>query len=230
MWRFGNESSTFLSVSFENAGDLAADVASLAVRGPHEVLGGGTFKVDFDRPLRLNLWLQKGRLRVYANDDRLVDANQVQLEPIDVARLELKPQSKGEIVLARVRIAESAPDFSETIRSTGRYASHGIHFDVDSDRMQSESQPVLKMIAAGLQADPSLKVRIEGHTDATGSAEHNADLSRRRAEAVRNALASEFKIDPARLTVDGLGSKRPVESNDTPAGRAANRRVEFVRQ
>ncbi len=142
------------------------------------------------------------------------------------------PPVKGApaITLSRVRIAESTPDFSQVIQSTGRYASHGIHFEIDSDRLQPESTPVLKMIADGLAVNPALKVRIEGHTDNTGEAQHNMELSRRRAESVKNALASDFRIDAARLATEGLGSTKPLDGNDTPAGRANNRRVEFVRQ
>jgi outer membrane protein OmpA-like peptidoglycan-associated protein len=56
------------------------------------------------------------------------------------------------------------------------------------------------------------------------------DLSKRRAEAVKSVLVSQFAIDGARLTTTGLGPTRPVASNETPQGRAENRRVEFVRQ
>ncbi|HLQ27486.1 MAG TPA: OmpA family protein, partial [Acidiferrobacterales bacterium] len=66
--------------------------------------------------------------------------------------------------------------------------------------------------------------------DNTGDAQHNTELSKRRAESVKNALISDFKIDTARLTTEGLGSTKPLDSNDTPTGRANNRRVEFVKQ
>ena len=56
------------------------------------------------------------------------------------------------------------------------------------------------------------------------------DLSKRRADAVKAVLASQFSIDGARLTTAGLGASKPIASNDTPQGRAENRRVEFVKQ
>src|SRR5712692_8731189 len=226
-WLFGTESARYLSFYFTRNGNQEA---SLYAAGGGENLGGDRFKIDFNKPVRLNLWLQKGRLRVYVNDERRIDANQVQLKKLEIVRLVLNPQSKGAITHARVRIAESTPDFSQVIQSTGRYASHGIHFEVDSDRLQPESAPVLKMIVDGLVATPTLKVRIEGHTDNTGDAQHNTELSKRRAESVKNALISDFKIDTARLTTEGLGSTKPLDSNDTPTGRANNRRVEFVKQ
>jgi outer membrane protein OmpA-like peptidoglycan-associated protein len=86
------------------------------------------------------------------------------------------------------------------------------------------------MIASGLQAGAGSNFLIEGHTDSTGDAAHNMDLSKRRAEAVKSVLVSQFGIDGARLTTTGLGATKPVASNDTPQGRAENRRVEFIRQ
>jgi outer membrane protein OmpA-like peptidoglycan-associated protein len=63
-----------------------------------------------------------------------------------------------------------------------------------------------------------------------GTAAQNLDLSKRRAEAVKAVLVSQFKVDPARLTTAGLGQTKPIDTNDTPQGRAQNRRVEFVKQ
>ena len=92
--------------------------------------------------------------------------------------------------------------------------------------LELNAKPYIK----GLTTNPSLKVRIEGHTDSTGAADHNLDLSRRRAEAVKAVLVSQFSVDAGRLTTAGLGATKPVDSNDTPQGRAQNRRVELVKQ
>jgi outer membrane protein OmpA-like peptidoglycan-associated protein len=63
-----------------------------------------------------------------------------------------------------------------------------------------------------------------------GNAVHNLDLSKRRAEAVKTVLVAQFRIDAARLSTQGLGATKPIDSNDTPQGRAQNRRVELVKQ
>jgi OmpA-OmpF porin, OOP family len=89
---------------------------------------------------------------------------------------------------------------------------------------------VLKQVAAGLQKNPNLKLEIDGYTDSVGDAAHNLDLSKRRAKAVASALAAQFGIDAARLTVNGFGADKPMASNDTADGRAANRRVEFLKK
>jgi outer membrane protein OmpA-like peptidoglycan-associated protein len=80
-----------------------------------------------------------------------------------------------------------------------------------------------------LKARPQWSITIEGHTDSTATAEHNQDLSERRAQAVRQYLESAG-IVTARLSTAGYGATRPVSSNDTPLGRAQNRRVELVKQ
>ncbi len=190
-------------------------------------------KLDPGQPVEVALWAQDGRVRLYINGNREADVNQVKLD--DIENVELKAgigddNPKMALGVRRVRFAESAPDASKTILSSGRYVTHGILFDTDSDRMKPESAPVVRQIARALETNAALKLLIEGHTDSTGAAERNMDLSRRRAEAVKLALVSQFKIAGDRLTTAGLGPSKPIDSNDTPAGRAQNRRVEFVRQ
>jgi outer membrane protein OmpA-like peptidoglycan-associated protein len=128
-----------------------------------------------------------------------------------------------------VRIAESAPDPGTALSSAGKYVTHGINFDTNSDRLKLDSAPVIKQIASALIKNPNLKLEIDGFTDATGDAAKNQDLSQRRADAVRQVLVTQFGVDSARLTSKGFGPDRPIGSNDTPEGRAENRRVEFVR-
>jgi OOP family OmpA-OmpF porin len=88
---------------------------------------------------------------------------------------------------------------------------------------------VLMSIAKILRSNPDWRMMIEGHTDNIGTVDANVDLSRRRAEAVRQALVGRYQIDGGRLTSAGYGASRPRAGNDTLEGRAANRRVELVR-
>lgn len=193
-------------------------------------LGKHTCAYKEGKPNQLTLWFEEGRVRVYLNGERLIDVNQVDLSKMKYGFLELDPSEGGAFALARVRIAESAPDFSQTISASGRYVTHGILFDTGSDRIRQESAPVIQSIAKGLETNPSLKLLIEGHTDSVGNAAANLDLSRRRAEAVKGVLVAQFKIDAGRLSANGLGATKPIDSNDTPQGRAQNRRVELVKQ
>jgi outer membrane protein OmpA-like peptidoglycan-associated protein len=103
-----------------------------------------------------------------------------------------------------------------------------IRFATDSDVIVKASLPVLDGVATLLRGHREVeRLRIEGHTDDRGAAGHNLDLSRRRAAAAVRYLV-QAGIDPARLESAGLGSSRPVASNATAAGRARNRRLEFV--
>ncbi|MEP6783270.1 MAG: OmpA family protein, partial [Acidobacteriota bacterium] len=102
---------------------------------------------------------------------------------------------------------------------------YGIYFDFASDRIRSESEPILKEIGAVMLKNPEWTLSINGHTDNIGGDKFNLDLSRRRSEAVRKALNERYKIDPARLSTSGSGASQPNETNDTIEGRAKNRRV-----
>jgi len=79
-----------------------------------------------------------------------------------------------------------------------------------------------------MQSDPTLRLRIEGHTDKVGNAEHNQTVSAGRAGSVRAALVAR-KIDPARMETVGFGATRPVADNSAEAERLKNRRVELVK-
>jgi outer membrane protein OmpA-like peptidoglycan-associated protein len=108
-------------------------------------------------------------------------------------------------------------------------AIYGIYFDFDSATMRAESETVLAQISIVLHDHPDWKLRVAGHTDNIGTAEFNLDLSKRRAAAVKDALTSRFGIAAERLTTEGYGATRPIDTNSTLAGRARNRRVELQR-
>jgi outer membrane protein OmpA-like peptidoglycan-associated protein len=91
------------------------------------------------------------------------------------------------------------------------------------------AQERLSQVAKALADNPNGAITVEGHTDSTGSASANDELSRHRAEAVREFLISQG-VDKDRIRAVGLGSSRPVADNKTPEGRADNRRVEIVIQ
>ncbi|MGC4048221.1 MAG: OmpA family protein [Paludibaculum sp.] len=202
-----------------------------SMRAPYQELGRKRIPMTWNNPVRFALWVQNGRLRAYVNGEKHLDFNQVELPEINKIEFANSTVATGPSIGFRmIRFAESAPDFSQTISASGRYVTHGILFDTGSDRMKPESAAVIQTIAKGLETNPNLKLRIEGHTDSVGNAAQNLDLSRRRAEAVKSVLTAQFGVDAARLTTAGLGSTKPMESNDTPQGRAQNRRVEFVRQ
>jgi outer membrane protein OmpA-like peptidoglycan-associated protein len=102
-------------------------------------------------------------------------------------------------------------------------------FETDRADLKPGAARQLDKLVAALRDHPDLVVAIEGHTDSTGSHGYNMALSERRADAVRSHLARNG-VDPRRLRAVGLGPDYPVASNNNPAGRQQNRRVEIVLQ
>ncbi|WP_321869501.1 OmpA family protein [Burkholderia ubonensis] len=138
--------------------------------------------------------------------------------------VEVKPMQTGQ-----VKVMDSSA-LQKGLAATGKVALYGIYFDTDKAQVKPESKPQLDEMAKLLTGNPALKVYIVGHTDNQGAFARNADLSQKRAEAVAQALASTYRIAPARLVAKGVASLSPVASNGDDAGRAQNRRVELVQQ
>ena len=138
----------------------------------------------------------------------------------------------AQLVVAVVGAMENkmvdAGAMAKGLREKGHIALYGIYFDTDKAVIKPESRPTLNEIAKLLQAQPQLTVFIVGHTDSQGTYEYNADLSRKRAEAVAAELAKSHKIAATRLKTAGVGFLAPIGSNATDDGRALNRRVELV--
>lgn len=100
-------------------------------------------------------------------------------------------------------------------------------FDTAKATLKPGADSIMDRVAAFMKSNEGTKVIVEGHTDSRGSAEYNQQLSERRAEAVADALAFRG-IDRSRVEPVGRGKDLPVASNDTPAGRQQNRRVDLV--
>ncbi len=112
--------------------------------------------------------------------------------------------------------------------NTDGHISLYINFDFGKAEIKAESQKIIDQIAEMLNANPSLKVSIEGHTDNVGAAPGNKTLSENRAKAVMNNLIAKG-ISQSRLSSKGWGQDKPIADNTTEEGRALNRRVEIVK-
>jgi OOP family OmpA-OmpF porin len=102
-----------------------------------------------------------------------------------------------------------------------------IYFDFRKAKIKPVSFPLLDEVAQALKDNPSIKVRVEGHTDSRGRDRTNLKLSQKRAESVRRYLVSRG-IGAARLDARGFGETVPIADNRTEQGRSQNRRVEFI--
>lgn len=116
----------------------------------------------------------------------------------------------------------------QALQTKERYDLYGLHFASDKSTIEGDAKKLVDDIAATLVNFPDWHLRIVGHTDATADPAHNEALSLERAKAIKAALV-EHGIDEQRLAVAGAGETRPGAGNDTPEGRALNRRVELIR-
>lgn len=113
------------------------------------------------------------------------------------------------------------------LEGTRLFTLEGVHFAFDSDKLRPEAQSTLEEATQVLRDNRGVTVAIIGHTDSTGPEAYNQGLSERRAQSVYDYMVSNG-IDSTRLRAYGRGESEPVASNETRAGRAENRRVEFV--
>ncbi len=128
----------------------------------------------------------------------------------------------------KFEVGKPGGEVADALRKDGRVRIYGITFDTDSDHLKDESKLVLEQLVATAKAEPTWKLAIEGHTDSSGAADHNQTLSEKRAAAVKVYLV-KAGVKADRLTTSGLGSTKPVGSNDTSLGRSQNRRVEVTK-
>ena len=173
---------------------------------------------------------QKGRLRMYLDEEKIWDLPRAFSDAISY-RLVLEDAGcvENPIIFSNLRVAIGAPDTRNKLITEGRLVSHGIHFDSGSHRIKPESYGSLREIAAVLNENSGVNVRIIGHTDSDGDQAKNLELSKRRADAVKEALNKEFNVPIARMQTDGKGQTEPIGPNDSPQDKANNRRVEFVK-
>jgi OmpA-OmpF porin, OOP family len=120
-----------------------------------------------------------------------------------------------------------ADEMASALDKEGHIALY-VNFDTDSDAIKPDSAPIVDEIAKLLRTNGQLKLSVEGHTDTTGDARHNKDLSLKRAQAVVRAVAAQ-QIDGKRLSAVGHGADKPLADNATEEGKAKNRRVELVK-
>lgn len=103
-----------------------------------------------------------------------------------------------------------------------------VFFETNKAKIRSQSFELLNTVGQVLRDYPEVRVEVQGHTDDKGADKANLKLSQARADSVRDYLIGRG-IEPYRMTAKGYGETKPIDSNKTTAGRAANRRVEFVR-
>jgi outer membrane protein OmpA-like peptidoglycan-associated protein len=168
-------------------------------------------------------------VKAYINEVRVSNVPRVELARTDRIYFSMSARDDRPIYLSNIRVAAGGRDLYEALSTDGRVEVHDILFDTGSDVIRPESFPVLEEIGTMLRDHADLALMVEGHTDNEGDFDANMQLSDARAASVKVYLLETFGIEESRLRTMGLGSTRPVDTNDTPEGRQRNRRVELVR-
>jgi len=173
------------------------------------------------------------RFRLWVNENKYVDIPRFIPESGKLTTLKFNlnglKDGKEDVFITNLKVAEGGIDLRRKLISEGSVSTNGILFDSGSARIQPQSMGIIRQISQALQQEQSMKLKIVGHTDADGDNASNLELSRQRAEAVKNALVSVYQIDAGRLVTDGKGESEPVSDNGTSDGKAQNRRVEFIK-
>lgn len=180
-----------------------------------------------DQLYHIAISIQKSRVRVYQNENKFFDLPKaLQYPNMHVNRLIF---SQGAAMVSNIRMAAGNPDTRSKLVTEGKLVTYGINFDVNKDQLKPESYGTLKSIADVLKENPTLRIKIIGHTDGDGSEDTNLELSKKRAASVKRELTTTFGIETSRMETDGKGKTVPLAPNDTPSNKALNRRVEFIR-
>ncbi len=137
----------------------------------------------------------------------------------------LSPPTETDSLRPDVVAAENIPQWLER---TGHIVLSDLEFETGSSRLGPGPFQSLRALADYLKTNPARRIALVGHTDSEGSLEQNIELSRKRAEAVRQRLVEVLGVDIAQLEAQGVGFLSPIASNLTEEGRNANRRVEAV--
>ncbi|WP_296386587.1 OmpA family protein [Winogradskyella sp.] len=166
----------------------------------------------------------KGKFKAYMDDTRLINIPHLEGNPWGITINSLKENQ----YLKNFRIAKGGVKYYDRVLSEGKIIVNGIKFDVNKATLKPESMGPINKIFKLMQKQPDLNFSVEGHTDNDGSDDANMTLSKARGKTVMDKLIA-MGISKDRLKSNGFGESKPLDNNNTPEGKANNRRVEFVK-
>ncbi|MES2646463.1 MAG: OmpA family protein [Bacteroidota bacterium] len=190
-----------------------------------------------NKVLHVSMSINKTRLRLYLDKTKLIDLPRALLPEMRnnfyLANMYMIPASEVGVLVSNIRIASSEVDarslLIKQLMEEGKAVTSDILFDVNSDIIKKESFAIINQFGEAMKNNNSLNIKITGHTDGDGTASSNVELSRNRSASVKRYLISNYSIEAARIQTDGKGASMPVSENNSAAGKAKNRRVEFTK-
>ncbi|MEQ9580672.1 MAG: OmpA family protein [Arenibacter sp.] len=183
-----------------------------------------------DRP-HISIAVNKQRFRLWVNEEKHIDIPRMVPQGAVLSNLKFHMNNfkdgKERIFISNLKVAEGGVDLRRILISEGEVSTNGILFDSGSANIQPQSMGIIRQISQVLQEENGMNLMIIGHTDADGSEDTNLSLSQKRAAAVKEALVNVYGIADNRLQTQGKGESEPIGDNNTPDGKAQNRRVVF---
>ena len=182
---------------------------------------------------RISIAVNKTRLRLWLNENKLVDIPRLIGNGINTFKMSTKgfrdERNVDEILIKDFRIAETGDDYRSKLLTEGRVSTNAILFESGSANLKPESNAIISEIANVLLENPEVNIKIIGHTDADGTESTNMELSKSRAEAVKAGMSDKYGIESERIVTEGKGESQPIADNNSPENKAKNRRVEFIK-
>jgi outer membrane protein OmpA-like peptidoglycan-associated protein len=167
-------------------------------------------------------------LKAYLDDARILNIPNLDYNPTGISLSYHNPGGTTVGYIKNIRIAKGAVPLYDKLLTDGKFITTGIKFDVNKATIKPESMGTIIYVVKMMTDHPELKFSVEGHTDGDGDNAANQKLSEARAKSVMEKM-TELGISAERLTSKGHGETKPMAGNDTPEGKAQNRRVEFVK-
>ncbi len=207
--------------------------------------GGKTWEMKKNDWSHFAMSFNKRALKIYINNKRVINIpNCTPAVRMRIHQAEWGGFNGNKNYMTNFRYAKGAMDLYEqkttdmsaaaaavekAIAETGKFVTNNILFETGKATLKPESMEEIQKVAEYMKKNPSARFEVQGHTDNVGSDKTNDPLSQQRAEAVVKAL-EDMGVDPFNLRPVGKGSHEPVADNGTEAGRAKNRRVEFIKK
>ena len=245
-------------IYFYNGDDELANIYKMFRPGSPDVYGNYSFRKgggssdnvtgalkweDLKKCVKFGQWnhfaisFNKRAFKYYINGQRVINLPNVAAP----SRFEFRVQDDypyrgiGHVILAKgaadlyQRQTTDLSAVEKAIAETGKFVTNNILFETGKATLKPESMAEIQKVADYMKKNPTARFEVQGHTDNQGSDKINDPLSQQRAEAVVKALEG-LGCDPFNMRAVGKGSHEPVADNATEAGRAKNRRVEFIKK
>ncbi|WP_321439200.1 OmpA family protein [uncultured Bacteroides sp.] len=176
------------------------------------------------------IWVQKRRVRIYHQGAKVLDIPTNIHSTTKFNKIVFNGWDRNSHpYITNLKVTTASPDTRSKLLTEGKVISYGIYFDSGKDIVKPESYGSIREIANVLNENPTVRIKVTGHTDSDGDDALNLDLSKRRAANVKQYLIDEFKIDGSRIETDGKGESAPIADNNSAENKAKNRRVEFTK-